>query len=542
MVGQIRRKEVEMRAAKREILGLAVLVAIVAVGLVSPATTHAGSLNPAPVAQTGQTDSYGAGDDGDLQEGVAWPAPRFTDNLDGTVTDHLTGLVWLTDATRFGFLSWLAALEACNALADDGGGLTDGSMAGDWRLPNNKELRRLIDFGSAFPALPDGHPFTAPASGSFWSSTTSMNNTARAWKVLIEDGTMLNDTKGTSNRVWPVRDGNGVGPAPVPKTRRTTSFGPRDDGELQKGVEWPEPRFTDNLDGTVTDNLTGLLWLQDSTRFTDLAWSDALDTCNALADDGVTLTDGSLPGDWRLPNIWELGSMGDYSQQGPAIPAGSPFILGGGGTFWSSTTTAAAANRAYSVGMGIARVTNGPKRNAFQVWPVRGANPVALDVKPGGCPNPLNVKSRGKLPIAVLGTADFDVTTIDPVTIRLEGVAPLRSSLEDVSAPFEPLNGKEDCNLDCTSEGPDGWLDLTLKFHTQDIVEVLGETLYRECRVLTLTGHLKEEFGSTPIEGEDVILILGSDRRMPTSPTESRRERGKEREAQSPVEIGRQGG
>ena len=134
------------------------------------------------------------------------------------------------------------------------------------------------------------------------------------------------------------------------------------------------------------------------------------------------------------------------------------------------------------------------------------------------------------------------ITTIDPVTIRLEGVAPLRSSYEDVSAPFEPLNGKEDCNLDCTSEGPDGWLDLALKFNTQDIVEVLGETLYRECRVLTLTGHLKEEFGSTPIEGEDVILIIGSDRRMPTSPTESRRERGKKQEAQSPVEIGRQGG
>ena len=47
------------------------------------------------VPATGQTDSVAAGDDGDLQKGVPWPDPRFTDNGDGTVTDHLTGLIWL---------------------------------------------------------------------------------------------------------------------------------------------------------------------------------------------------------------------------------------------------------------------------------------------------------------------------------------------------------------------------------------------------------------------------------------------------------------
>ncbi|MCW9078616.1 MAG: hypothetical protein OQK74_05525, partial [Gammaproteobacteria bacterium] len=45
---------------------------------------------PAPVAKTGQTSSWAPGDDGDLEKGVAWPSPRFTDNLDGTVTDNLT--------------------------------------------------------------------------------------------------------------------------------------------------------------------------------------------------------------------------------------------------------------------------------------------------------------------------------------------------------------------------------------------------------------------------------------------------------------------
>ena len=46
------------------------------------------------VPQTGQTTSYEIGDDGDLERGVVWPDPRFTDNANGTVTDNLTGLIW----------------------------------------------------------------------------------------------------------------------------------------------------------------------------------------------------------------------------------------------------------------------------------------------------------------------------------------------------------------------------------------------------------------------------------------------------------------
>jgi hypothetical protein len=486
---------------------LATVVVLLAVGLMSPGTTHAGALNPAPVAKTGQTISYDTGDDGELQKGVDWPDPRFTDNLDGTVTDHLTGLVWLKDATRFTSRGWNLALNACNNLADDGVDLTDGSVANDWRLPNSKELRRLIDFGNSNPALPTGHPFTVPAGAVFWSSTTATNNTGRAW--TIDDGTMVNDPKGTSNFVWPVRDAFAgvLGPAPVPKTGQIVSYGSRDDGELQKGVFWPDPRFTDNLDGTVTDNSTGLVWLENGIRFSDLSFANALAACNALADDGATLTDGSVAGDWRLPNVWELGSLTDFSQIGPSLPVGHPFTISNAGTFWSSTTSATNSNRAWAMGMGIGKITSAPKGQLNQVWPVRGGTKVAVDVKPGSCPNPLNFKSQGVLPIAILGTVDLDVATIDPVTIRLEGVMPLRSSFEDVAAPFEPLTGKAHCELDCLDDGPDGWLDLTLKFKTQDIVAALGEVGDDECRVLMLTGNLKEEFGSTPIEGEDVVVI-----------------------------------
>jgi len=76
------------------------------------------SAAPAPVPKTGQTTTYAAGDDGALQKGVAWPTPRFTDNNNGTVTDNLTGLTWLRDASCLGFQTWANALAAANSLAD----------------------------------------------------------------------------------------------------------------------------------------------------------------------------------------------------------------------------------------------------------------------------------------------------------------------------------------------------------------------------------------------------------------------------------------
>src|SRR5207249_10170510 len=109
------------------------------------------------------------------------------------------------------------------------------------------------------------------------------------------------------------------------------------------------------------------------------------------------------------------------------------------------------------------------------------------------------------LPVAILGTATFDVTQVDVATVKLEGVSPLRSALEDVATPFSPFTGKADCSKDCTTAGPDGFLDLTLKFDTQAVVAALGPATDGEVRVLKLTGQLLD---GTPIIGEDVVVIL----------------------------------
>jgi hypothetical protein len=132
---------------------------------------------------------------------------------------------------------------------------------------------------------------------------------------------------------------------------------------------------------------------------------------------------------------------------------------------------------------------------------------VAVDIKPTSCPNPVNVKSNGVLPVAILGTEQFDVTQVDPGTVRLAGVAPLRWAEDDVATPYDPYVGKEDA-FDCTNDPADGYLDLTLKFAIQEVVAALGEVSDGEVVVLPLTANLKEEYGGTPVAGEDVVVIL----------------------------------
>ena len=157
---------------------------------------------------TGQTASYAARDDGDLERGVAWPEQRFADNGNGTVTDNLTGLIWLKNANCFGQITWANAISSSNTLASGACGLTDGSHAYDWRLPNRKDLRSLVDYSRYDPALPDGHPFTNVQASWYWSSSTIAGSTGEAWVVHMHAGVVTFGNKSSgSYYVWPVRAG-----------------------------------------------------------------------------------------------------------------------------------------------------------------------------------------------------------------------------------------------------------------------------------------------------------------------------------------------
>ena len=186
-------------------------------GTVQATAAVAGS---APVEDTGQQICYdptgsttdtvpcaGTGQDGELQAGVTWPTPRFTDNLNGTVTDNLTGLIWLQEANCFGARSWTFALSDANTLSSNNqcGLLQDGSVAGDWKLANVKELGSLSDFGEDSPSLPMGHPFLLVQSTVYWSSTSWDANPTFAWHVSMGDADIEATIKTDLKFVLPVR-------------------------------------------------------------------------------------------------------------------------------------------------------------------------------------------------------------------------------------------------------------------------------------------------------------------------------------------------
>jgi hypothetical protein len=165
----------------------------------------------AQVWRTGQSESYTAGDDGDLETGAAWPVPRFTDNADGTITDHLTDLVWSKNADCFGTRTFAQGLADAAGLESGQCGLSDGSAAGQWRLPNRNELRSLMDFSHNLPALPAGHPFVDVVAASYedmyWTSSDYSNDRRAAMDLRPSTATLYGAWKWLTGRVWPVRGG-----------------------------------------------------------------------------------------------------------------------------------------------------------------------------------------------------------------------------------------------------------------------------------------------------------------------------------------------
>jgi hypothetical protein len=158
----------------------------------------------------GTIDCAGTGQDGEYRTGVS-VSPRFDDRDNGTVRDLLTGLLWLKEANCFWAPTWHESLAHANGLAHGSCGLTDGSSAGDWRIPNVRELHSLIDYGKFAPALPaGGHPFTWFSdycmSGDYWTSTTG-NLAPKAWTVNIRFGTVNMEEKSSEACLWLVRGG-----------------------------------------------------------------------------------------------------------------------------------------------------------------------------------------------------------------------------------------------------------------------------------------------------------------------------------------------
>jgi uncharacterized protein DUF1566 len=151
---------------------------------------------------------------------------RYVDCGNGTVTDTVTGLIWLKQADCYGTGNWARANRAAARLREGDCGLTDGSSRGDWRLPTYQEwyamvARAVIGLGCFTPSLTNdagtacygggaGASITGVATDyGYWSSTADEVNPDHAHFVNLNNG----DTGSiaakvvTTGRVWPVRGG-----------------------------------------------------------------------------------------------------------------------------------------------------------------------------------------------------------------------------------------------------------------------------------------------------------------------------------------------
>lgn len=105
---------------------------------------------------------------------------------------------------------------------------------------------------------------------------------------------------------------------------------------------------------------------------------------------------------------------------------------------------------------------------------------ISIDIKPGSSTNPINVRSRGKIPVAILTTDEFDATTVDVETVQFAGASPLRWAMEDV-------------------DGDTDW-DIVLHFKTQETDITCGDT------EASLTGNT---FDGVDIAGTDSVKTVG---------------------------------
>lgn len=354
--------------------------------LTTPSQTLAGVVQLPRTGQTGCWDASGTsiscssiaakGMDGAILAGAAWPTLRFIDNGNNTVTDTMTGLVWPKDV-NFPGLTWQAAQSYVANMTL--GGYTD------WRLPTVNELQSLVNL--QIPNQEDwlnavgnyGNPFTNVHGYFYWSSTTAAALPGYAWMVNMHYGdvNMFSMTEPTGLYFWPVRGPiNQTAPAQVWQTGQSGSA----------GVAWATPRFTDNGNGSVRDNVTGLVWLKKANCMDpsggvdkstagatngEISWSDSLLWSNGLASGTCGLSDGSTPGQWRLPNREELYSLIDFSKYGPSFPSGHPFENLQSCGYWTSTTEADYPANGWAISFLDSDVNMGNKAHLKYAWAVR---------------------------------------------------------------------------------------------------------------------------------------------------------------------------
>ncbi len=346
---------------------------------------------PYHIPRTGQTISYASFDDAELSYGKAWPAPRFSQLADTSIQDNLTGFIWAPNGNLMaardpsfdtdgspgdGAVTWSHALDYIDKLNSE-----NYLGHNDWRLPNRREMHSLTNYGTDTISWLQTFGFT-DLMGAAYKTSTDCGDSGSYCMVEFWNGRERDNSKSTPEYLFPVRGESNY----LPKTGQTTTTQSGDDGDLQKGISWPSPRFINNMDETITDNLTGLTWAQDANliKYRDpsfdndgtigdgaVTWQHALDYAAKLRAENYLGHN-----DWRVPNVNELESLCDAVQWNQiSLLTGAGFIHIEVALYWSSTTYCLSSDFAHTFWPGQLGIGEpSEKTNAWGVMVVRGGN------------------------------------------------------------------------------------------------------------------------------------------------------------------------
>ncbi len=288
---------------------------------------------------TGETASYTNtfGEDADF---TIYP-PFFLIHVNGTVTDTVTGLMWqLVDG---GEMTIENAIIYCDTLTL--GGYTD------WRLPTAHEAFSIQNMQYTNPSL-NTSVFPVTGAEYWWSSNKQAND---------------------ANKVWCTNAGGGIGNHP--KTETISAGGTKKfHVRAVRGIFIPEPianHFTDNGNGTITDNVTNLVW-QKLHSTDSLTWEQSLTYADTATIGGYN--------DWRLPNIKELHSLNDENLINPSVN-NAFFSNVGVNKFWSSTSLPNQTTKAWYLSTQFGITTYDAKTVKHYIYCVRGDQSTLLPLQ-----------------------------------------------------------------------------------------------------------------------------------------------------------------
>ncbi len=314
----------------------------------------------------------------------------FEDNGDDTVTDHSTGLMW--QKYEASGKTWADALAYCKD--EDIGGFTD------WRLPNIKELESLTDDTDSSSPVIDTYYFPNGTLYNCWSSTTQVYYPNAGWGVQFGYG-IVSDSfgKDISMHARCVRGGPVFADTfKLPDTGQAKCYqgvspfaeipcaGTGQDGEYTIN----SMSYTDNGNGTVTDNNTGLVWQQQDDGNT-YNWYQATGTYHTSYNPNTIDVCSSLGEGWRLPSSQELGSLINYGVADPGPAINAIFTNTQNLSYWSSTPSG--SSNAWNVHFRVGGSLIYSKATATYVRCVKGAYPVSDFVDNGN--NTITDKASG---------------------------------------------------------------------------------------------------------------------------------------------------